>query len=56
MSGVPLAFLGLGAIGDGASARFLVHDPLGRVCLVVGVLLDAAALAWMLYMVRSVER
>jgi tight adherence protein B len=56
MSCVPLAFLGLGALGDGASARFLLNDPLGRACLAVGLVLDAASLVWMLRVVRSVER
>ena len=56
MAGVPLVFVGLGALGDGESARFLLHQPLGRACLAVGLALDAASLAWMLRIVRSAQR
>lgn len=56
MAGLPLAFLLLGALGDGAGADFLLGTGLGRACLAGGLLLDAASLAWMLRIVRSVDR
>jgi tight adherence protein B len=56
LAGAPLAFLLLGVLGGSALAGFLLHRPLGRVCLGVGILADVASLGWMLRAVRSVER
>lgn len=55
LAAAPLGFMVLGAVGGSRSSRFLLERPLGRVCLAVGLLLDAGSLLWMLRMVRRFD-
>jgi tight adherence protein B len=51
---LPVAFL-LWAVGtDGRTAAFLVADPIGWMCLVAGILLDAIGALWMRRILRTV--
>jgi len=43
----PLAFAGLGVLGDQQTATFLLRTPTGLVCLAVGVALDGFGAWWM---------
>jgi tight adherence protein B len=49
----PLLFALLVSTADPAAARFLLGSPWGAACLVVGLGLEAAGLAWMARIIRS---
>ena len=49
----PLAYLAFSTIADPASARVLVTTTAGRICLSVGLLLEALAAVWMRALVRT---
>lgn len=49
----PAAFAFVGAATDGRVATFLVGSPLGWMCLLCGVALEAAGAWWMARLVRS---
>jgi Flp pilus assembly protein TadB len=51
----PLLFALLVSSADPAAARFLLGTPLGAACLVVGLGLEAAGLAWMARITRSAQ-
>lgn len=53
MAAAPAAFAGVGAATDGRVAAFLVGSPLGLLCLVSGLALEAAGGWWMARLVRS---
>jgi tight adherence protein B len=53
IGGAPVAFAGLGMVGDGAVAHFLLATPAGWACLVGGLGLDVAAALWMRRIVRA---
>lgn len=46
LAGLPLAGTGLGVVLGAAPVQVLLHSTLGAACLVCGVLLDLAGLAW----------
>lgn len=46
----PLGFAGLAVASDDATAAFLLGTPIGLGCLAAGLLLDAAAAAWMAHL------
>jgi tight adherence protein B len=48
----PLAYLAFSALVDPSSVGVLVQTDAGRVCLVVGLVLDLVAIAWMRRIVR----
>jgi tight adherence protein B len=49
----PLAYVAFSAMTDPASARVLVATGAGRLCLVLGVALEAAGACWMRALVRA---
>jgi tight adherence protein B len=49
----PAAYLAFSALVDPGSVRALVETAAGRVCLVLGLVLDAVAVAWMRHLVRD---
>jgi Flp pilus assembly protein TadB len=53
MAAAPAAFAAVGAATDGRVAGFLVGSPLGLLCLVSGLTLEAAGGWWMARLVRS---
>ncbi len=52
----PLGFLGMVTLVDPGSATVLFTTPLGMVCLVVGLGLDAVGIAWMSRIAAAVEQ
>jgi tight adherence protein B len=55
VGGAPVAFVVLSALIDPTSVRALVATNGGRICLVVGVLLEAVAVVWMRHIVGAGE-
>ena len=51
----PVAYLAFSAVIDPSSVAVLVEGGTGRTCLVLGLVLDAAAVAWMRRIVRDDE-
>jgi len=51
----PLAYLGFTALVDPSAVAALVDTDAGRVCFVLGLVLDALAIAWMRRIVRDDE-
>ena len=49
----PLAYLAFSTMTDPASARVLVATNPGRICLLVGLTLEALAAGWMRALVRA---
>jgi tight adherence protein B len=49
----PIGYLAFSALVDPSSVSVLVTSPAGRVCLAVGVVLDALAVVWMRRVVRD---
>lgn len=47
IAAAPLVFGALGSAADGRQAAFLLRSPLGQLCLVVALALDAVAVWWM---------
>ena len=47
LSVAPIGFVALAGTADPRTVRFLLADPAGQVCLVLGLLLDVAGAAWM---------
>jgi tight adherence protein B len=47
LAGLPVLGLGLGVAIGGSPGDFLLHTPVGAICLSVAVALDIAGLAWM---------
>lgn len=54
LAGMPVVFVGIGALVDPTSLAFFVVDPVGRVCLVAGIVLDAVGFAWMHRLLRGI--
>ena len=52
---MPLAYLVFSALVDPGSVGLLVGTGTGRVCLVVGLLLEAVAALWMRRILASAE-
>lgn len=53
VGGAPVAYLAFTALVDPASVQVLVATPAGRVCLGIGIGLDALAIVWMRHIVRE---
>ena len=51
---LPVAFLLWALATDGRTAAFLVADPIGWLCLVAGILLEALGALWMRRILRAV--
>ena len=54
LAGLPVVFVGLGALSGQTGAAALVSTSIGRWCLVLGIVLDGLGLVWMRMLVRSV--
>ena len=52
---LPVGFALIASASDPSTLAFLVDSPAGRLCLVGGLALDAAALWWMRRIVRSIR-
>lgn len=55
IASLPVGFAVLASLSDPAALRFLVESPLGRVCLIGGLVLDTVALWWMRRIVASIR-
>lgn len=53
VGGAPLAYLAFSAMADPTATRALVTTTAGRICLVVGLALEALAAVWMRALVRA---
>lgn len=47
LAALPIVFVGIGALVDPSSLTFFASDPVGRLCLLGGVVLDVLGFAWM---------
>lgn len=54
MAALPVVFMAISAAADPEAVTFFVADPIGRLCLLVGLGLDAAGMWWMHALVRRV--
>ena len=52
---LPVVFAAVAAAADPSTVRFLVVSPVGRLCLMAGLLLDLGALVWMRRIVGSIR-
>jgi tight adherence protein B len=53
---LPVAFLAWALATDGRTAAFLVADPVGWVCLLAGIVLEALGALWMRRILRGASR
>ena len=51
---LPVGFAVVASMADPSTLRFLIDSPVGRLCLIGGLLLDAVALWWMRRIVGSI--
>ena len=56
LAALPVGFVLVGVVGHTGSSAFLFGEATGRLCLVAGLLLDAAALALMIALSRRALR